>query len=562
MAISCRVCRKAFEDAPEDIALRSDVAPVLGGKKYDIPPPTLCPDCRALRRMSWRNERTLYKRTCNATQKSIVSVYSQDKPFIVYENKAWYAGTWDGHDQGRDIDFTRPFFPQFAELLRAVPHLALSAIGTQNSDYVNQCGWCKNCYLLFEADVDQDCMYGNFLYDSKSCVDMLQGKECELCYECIDCRKCYSLAHSQDCENCSSSWFLKNCIGCMDCIACSNVRNKKHCIWNKQYSEAEYKKMRDDLHLTSSAAIAKLGEQFSAWIQQFPQRAMHGTQNEDSSGDYLWNTQRCVHCFDLLDSQDCKYVASARNMKKVHDTLVFGAEKGAEFCYENHEVGEGVRGVAFCDQLWTSVSNVYYSKLCMENSHDLFGCMGLRHASYCILNKQYTKEEYERLAGKLIEHMRSTNEWGEYFSMEMSPFAYNETVAQEYFPLSEEDVKSRSWKWRDEEGERIPASQSPSPIPEAIDRTSDDILKSVLRCERCAKAYKIIPQELSFYRQMNVAVPRECFDCRHLARMALRNPRKLWNRNCAKCQRDIETSYAPGRPETVYCESCYLSAIY
>ena len=37
--------------------------------------------------------------------------------------------------------------------------------------------------------------------------------------------------------------------------------------------------------------------------------------------------------------------------------------------------------------------------------------------------------------------MKSTGEWGEFFPHELSPFGYNETVAQEYFPLNEAQAK-------------------------------------------------------------------------------------------------------------------------
>ena len=33
--------------------------------------------------------------------------------------------------------------------------------------------------------------------------------------------------------------------------------------------------------------------------------------------------------------------------------------------------------------------------------------------------------------------------------------------------------------------------------------------------------------------------------------MALRNPRKLYDRQCAECRIDITTTYAPNRPERV-----------
>ena len=65
------------------------------------------------------------------------------------------------------------------------------------------------------------------------------------------------------------------------------------------------------------------------------------------------------------------------------------------------------------------------------------------------MNKQYTKEEYEELVPKIIEHMKTplTNpllggegmsERGEFFPMHSSHYAYNETIAQDFFPLTKE----------------------------------------------------------------------------------------------------------------------------
>jgi hypothetical protein len=34
-----------------------------------------------------------------------------------------------------------------------------------------------------------------------------------------------------------------------------------------------------------------------------------------------------------------------------------------------------------------------------------FGCTGLKHKEYCILNKQYTPEEYEQKVSKIIDKM-------------------------------------------------------------------------------------------------------------------------------------------------------------
>jgi Zn ribbon nucleic-acid-binding protein len=58
----------------------------------------LCPECRQQRRLSFRNERNLYKRDCDATGKSIISIYSPDKPYKVYNQDFWWSDNWDAMD--------------------------------------------------------------------------------------------------------------------------------------------------------------------------------------------------------------------------------------------------------------------------------------------------------------------------------------------------------------------------------------------------------------------------------------------------------------------------------
>lgn len=186
----------------------------------------------------------------------------------------------------------------------------------------------------------------------------------------------------------------------------------------------------------------------------------------------------------------------------------------------------------------------------------------MKRKKYCILNKQYTKEEYEALVPKIIEHMRKTGEWGEYLDPSLSTMGYNETLAQEYFPLTKEEVLQRGWKWFEEDEKKDSYLGPPVNLPETIDDVQDDICNKILQCEKTGKPYKIIPQELSFYRRMKLPLPRHCPDQRHLDRLSQRQPRQLWERTCQKCSNPIRTTYAPDRPEIVYCESCYLKAVY
>jgi hypothetical protein len=159
--------------------------------------------------------------------------------------------------------------------------------------------------------------------------------------------------------------------------------------------------------------------------------------------------------------------------------------------------------------------------------------------------------------------MKKTGEWGEFFPSSISPFGYNETVAQEYFPMTREETLAKNFNWSDYElpfpkvEKTIPASK----LPQNIDDVPDDILNWAVECEVTKKPFRIIKQELEFYRKHHLPIPKRHPDQRHLDRMALRNPRKLFERKCDKCGTDMVTTYAPDRSETVYCEKCYAKEV-
>src|SRR3989304_10612746 len=79
-------CSASFQVTDADRAFYDRVSPMIGGRKMSIPEPSLCPECRQQRRISYRNERKLYKRNCDLTVKPIISMYSAEKPFPVYNN--------------------------------------------------------------------------------------------------------------------------------------------------------------------------------------------------------------------------------------------------------------------------------------------------------------------------------------------------------------------------------------------------------------------------------------------------------------------------------------------
>ncbi|MFH0770303.1 MAG: hypothetical protein V1926_02900 [Candidatus Peregrinibacteria bacterium] len=553
---ACKQCSSAFEITKDDLAFYEKVSPVFNGKKELIPPPTLCPECRWQQRFTWRNDRKLYHRKCDLTGKQIISIYAAEKPFKVYEQRAWWGDTWDPGTAARPYDFSRPFFEQFSSLLHDVPIPSLHTESCENAEYGNYNWGVKDSYLVFASDQSQDCFYSHLLFGCHDCMDCSYCKDCQYCYQLLDSEKCYRCFYSKELTNCDTVDFSFDCKKCRHCFGCAGLRNKAYHLFNEAVSEEEYASKLRELTLTDSAIGQARARAIRLW-QKLPRLAAHLLQCEECTGDNLAQCKNCRECFDGTGGRDCVRMQNIPgNTKDCHE--IYGAGYAAELSYQGYCIA--AQRTLFSFLVYPSGSNVLYSAYCRSSQH-LFGCIGLAHKQYCILNTQYTKEEYEELMPKIIEHMRKSGEYGEFFPAAYSPFAYNESIAQDFFPLSREEAVARGFSWR-EENEQANYLGPVTVVPSTIGEADDAICAQILRCSVTAKPYKIIPQELKFYREMGIPLPRICPDQRHKERLAQRNPRKLWSRNCAKCGRGIETTYAPERPETVYCESCYLSSVY
>jgi hypothetical protein len=554
---SCTQCQAEFEITDSDRAFYDKLGPVFNGKKYLIPEPTLCPECRLQRRLIWRAELNLFTRKSDLSGKQMLSFYPPNADCIVYSPEEWLSDDWDPLEYGRDFDFSRPFFEQFAELVREVPLQALSLHSNENSDYINNASWNKNCYLLAGANFNEDCYYGNYVDHNKSCIDNNFVNKSELCYDCVNCRECFNLKYSFNCRNCSDSAFLYNSQSSRHCFGSSNLVEKEYVFYNEQLGKEEYERRLQGLELDQHNRVQRAKEHFEQHRLKYPYKYMLGEMNENVSG-YGINTSRdCHYCFDISDCWDCKYCTWLHQSKNCMDIMAWGYPD--EECYECLEVGDNSQRVLFCATIYHG-SNMLYSYFCVHGCEDLFGCVGLKRKKYCIFNKQYSREEYEVLVSKILDHMQKTGEYGEFFPMLLCPMSYNQTVVQDYFPLSKKQALNLRAKWNDQDFHTYPETKFE--IPDSIHDVDQSICDQILICEKSGKAYKIIPQEYRFLKKHGIPIPRLCFEERHKARLARRTQRRLWDRECAKCGKELKTSYSPKRPEKVYCESCYRAEMY
>ena len=488
----------------------------------------------------------------------MMAVFHPSSHYAVYCVDCWWSDKWDPTDYAQDYDPNRPFFDQLKELTLKVPKAAVLQLNNENSKYNTLLAFSKNTYMSPGSYLMENCMYVRKGQRCGDCINSNALNKCELVSNSTNCDRCYSSHYLVNCRNCSDSKYLQDCTELKDCFMCSGINKKQYCYKNKEYPKKEYEQI---LTRYESEPLDVVWKEFVELSSGVPKKAQIQLNCENSSGDYLYNCKNAVKCFDCFDIEDSKYLYECEGVKDSMDMCMH--DKEFELCLELSSGGEKNYRTKYCYCTIASPNSAYLHS-CFY-LRDSFGCDGIHERSkHCILNKQYSKEEYEALVPKVIEHMQKTGEWGEFFSVELSPFAYNETVAQEYFPLTKEEVISRGWKWRDEVDE-VPQVEKIIPaerLPDSINDIPDDILNWAIKCEATGRPFRIVKQELAFYRKMKLPIPHLHPDERHKRRMALRNPRKLWNRKCAKCQKDIQTTYSPERPETVYCEECYLKEVY
>ena len=556
----CQNCKQNFTIDPEDFDFYN---------KVNVPPPTFCWQCRFQRRIAARNERKLFRNKSAKSGADIITLYPPASGIPVYTQEEWWADDWDQMATGRDYDFKRNFFDQLFDLVKVAPRFGQSVVNIINSLYSANASYLKNCYLLFNSNSSEDSAYGNAVDACKDSYDNSHISQSERCYECFWMTNCYECRGSSQCVDCHGMWFSKNCRGCSDCIGCVNLTKQKYCIFNVPYSKEEYEKKKAEMKLNTHSGLRQAQAKAKEFWLKFPNKCIEGIQNDNVTGAYVTNSKNVHYGYLVREGKDMKYVQYQQVPKNedCYDISIWGENN--QLAYENTACGHGTQRVKFSLECYTDLRDIEYC-ICCCSSSNLFGCVGIRKKEYCILNKQYSKEEYEALRAKIIQHMKdmpytdkkgNVYKYGEFFPIELSAFGYNSSTAIQHFPLTKEEAMAQGYKWNDEDAKAYETTMQASEIPDVIEDVQDDILKQLIACESCSKAYRLIQNELTFLRSQKLPVPRKCIDCRYEARIAQRNKAFLYDRTCEKCSVDIKTSYSPDQPEIVYCEACYQAEV-
>jgi len=531
----CTQCKKPFQYFPGEKEAYA---------KFDAPLSGQCPDCRQLRRLAFRNEKNLYYNKSSKSGKTIITLYPSSSPFKIIDQDEWWDDDFDATQYGMDFDFTKPFFEQFKTLQKNVPRWSRIFVNCENSDFTNNCANVKNGYLSFSSYESDSIFYCTHVHRLNHCIDCFNVKDSEYCVGCMDCKKNYKLHYSQLSESCSDSYFLFDCRNCKNCILCTQQRNQEYMILNQKYSKTDYAKHKK-----------KFLQQFKALKKQTFFKNMRLLNAENSWGDFINDSKNILNGFYIEECEDCINVFDCSKLKNCYDNFTNDL---AELCLEADTSYQLYRS-KFCTYVGTS-SDVEYCDQCFHLEH-CFGCIGLKKQKYVILNKKYSKGDYENLRTRITAHMKKIGEYGKPFPANLSSFAYNITTAQDVSPLDKLTAEEMGFQWYQEEKEATYLGE-PYKIPAHIQDIDDSICDKILTCEETGKNYKIIPQELKLYKMLGLPLPRTCPDQRYRAMLKMQPPKKLTDTTCSMCGIPIQTVYPKSWERKVVCEKCYLEKTY
>ena len=342
--------------------------------------------------MQFKDYFSLFKRKCDITSKDIISIHPSDSPYTVYSQEYWWSDKWNPLDFWKDYDKNNTIFEQIDEIFLRTPVPALdnSYLELENSEYINGNGASKDCYLVSMGSENEKCLYSWNIASCRYIIDVYDSSESESCSRSGHLWKCYNIHNSWDCWDCRDSIYISSCYGSQYLIGCISQRNTKYQILNISCTEKEFHDIWDKLHRDEffrkefEKKYQELIEQ--VWLDQYIL-----TRSENCTGDFCYDSKNVISWFLSGDIKDSAYIYESQFVEDSMDINQWGNQ--VYLSYDNIAIGDNMHHIYWSVWSWGGCEYHFYTSNC-QWWHHLFGCSGLKHASYCIFNMQYTKEEW------------------------------------------------------------------------------------------------------------------------------------------------------------------------
>jgi hypothetical protein len=559
-----RICKWKGEHKHCEGEFDLEVEDIKFLKILRVPPPNFCPTCRRMRRLSQFNMAQLFKRKCDVPNhdEQMISLFPKECPFPVYDYKYFISDDFDPFSFRTEYITSESPIGVLTSLRKRFPMPSFlnrdpSCI---NSDYSNGGRYLKNGYYVMACYSVENAWYSNLLNKSRNIMDSRNVTDSEFVYEGFFSDHIYKSFFVYFSSACADSMFLFDCRNCNDCFGCVNLRNKKYCIWNEQYSKEDYESFMKSIYPLSRENLNFYKNKFWELVAILPMNGSRNVTVNNVSGVNLRNSKNLYDVIDAIDSENTRHAEGMLTHKDSMDASFSGGN--SSLLYASINIGSHSSKVKF------SVSSKYCTdcEFIFNSKHlsNCFMCFGLQNKSYCILNKQYTESEYFELVDKIKLEMLEKGEYSDGIGFEFSATPYNFSTSQISFPLDNKEIVKLGGYLAEEPETNASISDllSVDQVPETIDETTDDILNKAISCEITKRPFRIIASELEFYRRMKIPLPVIHPVLRMEERIRLAPNGKKYETTCAKCKKEIYSMFDPAKKFLLYCEDCFKKEIY
>ncbi|MFA6393231.1 MAG: hypothetical protein WCW54_04070 [Candidatus Paceibacterota bacterium] len=528
-------------------------------KLLRAPAPNFCPTCRRMRRLTNLNNSRLFVNKCDAPlhNESMISIFSKECPFPVYDYKYFISDEFDPFSFGVDYKNSNSPMEQLMNLRKKfpMPSFLNRDPSSTNSDYSNGGKNLKNGYYVWGCYNTENAWYSVYLNKCTNIMDSKVVVDSEYVYESVFSNHLYKSSFIYFSDSCIESFFLFDCRNCQDCFGCVNLRNSRYCVYNEQLSKEGYEDFLKSVYPLSRKKLSVYEEKFWELVKKLP---MNGSRNIASTNVSGVNIKNSRDVFDTIDSnysENIRHSDAVIHNNNSMDIMYSGGY--SSLLYMNANIGSHSSRVKFSvsSKLCTDCEFIFNSKNC----NDCFMCFGLQNKSYCILNKQYEEEEYFKIIDEIKSDMLKRGEYNDGPDLSFSAQAYNFSLADISYPLNNEEILKLGGYIARESDSNVGDMKvvKYSELPENIEEVMNDITEKAILCEKSGRPFKIISSELEFYRIMKLSLPDIHPSLRIEKRNHLVPDGKKYKAFCSKCSKNIETVFNPEEKYNFYCEDCY-----
>ncbi len=329
------------------------------------------------------------------------------------------------------------------------------------------------------------------------CRSMVHSLDCFSCenlknsFECVSCTNSENIFFSRNSHFCSHSYFLDSCQNCTHCIFCFGLKDAEYQVFNSPVSKEEYERMLQEVALYSPVRLESARERFSNFLLAQPVPAVFELGSSEASGNYIYFSKNIDPGLLVFNSRDSSLLLGAFEA----ENLVAGAFTGPGVSDSIFSMLMG-GDVKKSHMVYASGGVLNACEYCIacENCEYLFGCVGLKGKSYCILNRQYEEKEYFRLRNGILEYLKNGGGWGNIDIFRTMILPYNLSLANIFMPLGRIQAHLFGHIWK-EETSNVSALRFAS--------ANDDFLV----CEISGVPFQFSDYEREFSSEFKIAIP-------------------------------------------------------